>query len=119
MKYKVIETQDYSEPLKDWAIIAEFDTEAEAQTFAEVHYDTSISDHNYYDPATDCGCESCREGFRAIDYKSLVVQVLTPSTEAWSIWEKHGKSEPTMLAILAQLIADNHDMKNKLQEEGK
>jgi len=41
---------------------------------------------------------------------------LDAPAEAWSIWEKHGKSEATMLAILAQLIADNHDMKNKLEE---
>lgn len=40
------------------------------------------------------------------------------STEAWTVWERHGKSEATMLAILAQLIADNHDMKNKLEEKG-
>ena len=76
MKYKVIETQEFSEPLEDWATIAEFESEAEAQTFSEVHYDTTMSDHNDYNPATDCGCEGCREGFRVTDYKSLVVEVV-------------------------------------------
>ena len=45
-------------------------------------------------------------------------EISNASTEAWTIWERHGKSEPTMLAILAQLITDNHDMKNKLEEGG-
>ena len=37
-------------------------------------------------------------------------------TEAWKVWEKFGQSESVMLSILSQLIADNHDMKNKLEE---
>ena len=76
MKYQVIETQDFREPKEEWAVVATFETEAEAQTFSELHYDTQIGeavDTNI--ERHQCVCESCAEGWRAIDYKSLVVEV--------------------------------------------
>lgn len=75
--YKVIETTDYNEPLNEWVTIAEgFTDEALAIEFAEIHYDTQVSDHNYYNPTNDCKCESCIGGWRVMDYKELCVQVV-------------------------------------------
>ncbi len=47
------------------------------------------------------------------------MQPLTAREEAWRVWQRYGKSEDVMLAILAELIADNNDMKQKLEEGSK
>lgn len=73
--YRVIETMDYNEPKEEWAEIAAFSTEAEAQAFAVSHYETQTKSEDRYNPATDCSCEMCAEGFRVRYYKDLVVDV--------------------------------------------
>ena len=77
MQYRVIETQDYTEPLEKWATAATFEAEAEALEFLDLHYKTQVFTNGLdYDPATDCGCETCSGGWRPIDRMALVVQVV-------------------------------------------
>ena len=44
------------------------------------------------------------------------MEPINATTEAWRLWQRFGKSQDVMLAILAELIAENRDMKNKLEE---
>ncbi len=39
---------------------------------------------------------------------------MTPQEQAVEIWQKFGKSEPTMLAILSQLITTIEEQKEKM-----
>jgi hypothetical protein len=39
---------------------------------------------------------------------------MTPQEQAYEVWQEFGKSEPRMLAILAQLIATIEEQKEKM-----
>jgi hypothetical protein len=43
---------------------------------------------------------------------------MTPREQAYEVWQKFGKSEPTMLSILAQLIATVEELQEELKEKG-
>ena len=78
MKYQVIETQEHTEPLDEWSVLATFETEKLAIKFMDVHYQTQMfSDEGDYDEESGlfCVCDSCKEGFRVIDRMALVLQV--------------------------------------------
>jgi hypothetical protein len=74
--YRVISTQTYTDPISEWCHEGEFPTEELARAFAFVHYETQIRSEDKYNPATDCPCETCAGGWRVVDYKALVVQVV-------------------------------------------
>lgn len=38
---------------------------------------------------------------------------MTPQAQAYEVWQKYGKSEPIMLAILAQLIATVEELQKE------
>lgn len=77
MKYKVIETQEHTEPKEDWTIVGEFGTEAEAIQLMDIHYQTQIGvfAEDMDGERPQCVCESCAEGWRPIDRMALVVEV--------------------------------------------
>ena len=75
--FRVISTQTYTDPIEEWSLVmAGFVTEESAQSFAFVHYETQTRSAENYNPATDCTCETCAGGWRVIDWKALVVQVV-------------------------------------------
>jgi hypothetical protein len=76
--FRVIETQTYTEPIEEWSSVGGwFWTESGAQAFMDIHYQTQVfSNEDTYNPATDCPCETCAGGWRAIDPMALVVQVV-------------------------------------------
>ena len=77
MKYEVLETQNHTEPIEDWTVVFTTDNEDIACEWMTKHYNTQISDEGNYDPATDCGCEDCADGFRVADWKGLTMQLRT------------------------------------------
>jgi hypothetical protein len=42
---------------------------------------------------------------------------MTPQEQAYEVWQKFGKSEATILAILAQLIATVEELKEKAADQ--
>ncbi len=42
---------------------------------------------------------------------------MTPRERAYEVWQKFGKSEPTMLSILAHFIATVEELQEELQKE--
>ena len=77
MKYEVLETQNHTEPIEDWTVVFTTDNEDIACEWMTKHYNTQISDEENYDPATDCGCEDCADGFRVADWQGLTMQLCT------------------------------------------
>jgi hypothetical protein len=77
MSYQVIETQEHTEPLDEWAVLATFETEKLALEFMDIHYQTQIGEfsEDKEGERTQCVCESCVEGWRPIDRMALVLQV--------------------------------------------
>jgi hypothetical protein len=78
MNYNVLETQDHTEPLEQWTVVATFETEEEALEFSVLHYETQVfSDEADYDIESGlfCVCKDCAELYRPVDRMALVVHV--------------------------------------------